>query len=430
MVSSVYAEFHIIAIPRAFFIGVDMCSHKTWICPKCGVLCCTRDELRKHNRIVHAVIAKNRPQPYSWECPICHNYFKTKRERDSHRIDVHGKYCSDNYGPKMSNGLKRVWICKYCLIDCKSRRRLAKHYLECNAKHRLPVDSLGRTYYPGERRKTMTNLRQRILDGTLIRKPCSEETRRKLSEIRKKQITEGRGSSTWVNPHIHRSYAEQYFYDILVKELDSTVVWRNNHRACGYLLDFANLTTKVYFEVDGESHYTLEGMDYDAKRTEELADNGWFLIGRIRWKYYKKMKPEEQRRIVQQYLTEFVSAESNAIQPIIDRCAKPELPVHEISKRQQHAIEHQQKLEYAMANGLIRCDGRISGNGVSNAEWERRKKLILDSGVDLMHIGWVAQVTVATGLSKRIIENTLRHFPNTFNGKYFRRRLPNGVHQQ
>lgn len=402
---------------------------KKWICPKCGLPCRTRDDLRKHHHIEHADIIKNRPKPYSWECPICHNFFKTSRDRDRHRIDEHGKYCSDKYRHKGSTESSRVWVCKYCLGVCDSKRKLAKHYLECDAKHQLPVDSLGRTYDPDIHRKTLATVRQRILDGTLKRKPCSEETRRKLSESRKKQIEDGRGSSTWVNPHIHRSYAEQYFYDILVKELNSTIVWRNNYRACGYLLDFANLTNKVYFEVDGESHYTTDGLAYDAKRTTELAKNGWVLIGRIRWKYYKKMKPEDQRRIVQQYLTEFVSAESNTIQPIMDRCIKPELPVHKISKRQQHANEHQQKLEYAMANGLIRCDGHISGNGVSNAEWERRKKLILDSGIDLMHNGWVSQVTVATGLSKRIIENTLRHFPNTFIGKYFRRKLPNSVHQ-
>ena len=210
-----------------------------------------------------------------------------------------------------------------------------------------------------------------------------------------------------VNPHIHRSYAEQYFYDILSNELGTSVNWKNNYRVCGYLLDFANLSNKVYFEVDGETHYTADGIAYDAKRTAELADNGWFLIGRIRWKLYRKMNDEERKKIVDSYLVAFTSDTTNPIPPI---------QVNDVSS----AILNKHKI--AEQNGLLRADGHINGKGVPTMEWTRRKDLILNSGVDLLKFGWVGKVEKATHLTKRVIEATIRRFPDVFEGRYFRRK--------
>ena len=38
-----------------------------------------------------------------------------------------------------------------------------------------------------------------------------------------------------------------------------------------------------------------------------------------------------------------------------------------------------------------------------------------------MKYGWVGKVIKKTGLSKRIIENTIKHFKNDFDGKIFKR---------
>ena len=76
----------------------------------------------------------------------------------------------------------------------------------------------------------------------------------------------------------------------------------------------------------------------------------------------------------------------------------------------------------AQREGLIRSDGYISGTGTPLSEWNRRKDLILTCGIDLTQFGWVDKVIKCTGLSKRMIENTLRKFPNEFDGKYFRRK--------
>lgn len=419
-----YAEFHNIAIPRTFFIEACMRLHKTWVCPKCGDCFDSRASMRRHNITMHEP-AKNRPKPYSWECPICNKVFKTMHERDHHKIDTHGKYTSTKYHYHYS---VKQWVCKYCSAVYDSRRKLYQHYAECVEKLKLPVDSLGRSYNPIDKKKTGATIRRRFIEGSLVRKPCSEETRRKLSIARKKQLANGTGSSTWVNPHIHRSYAEQYFYDIVSKQLGTTINWKNNYRVCGYLLDFANLSTKVYFEVDGESHYTVDGLAYDAKRTSELAASGWFLIGRIRWKSYKKLSEDDRKKIVDSYLTAFVSSDTNVLPPIKEYSVddailkKHKTTPKDIKKRQIEIEAYLFRRDIAEQHGLIRSDGHIDGKGIPNSEWNNRKSLILNCGVDLMKFGWVGRVVDATGLSKRIIERTIQRFHDEFDGKYFRRK--------
>lgn len=66
--------------------------------------------------------------------------------------------------------------------------------------------------------------------------------------------------------------------------------------------------------------------------------------------------------------------------------------------------------------------GRVLTKVPSLSDWELRKEKILTCGIDLMVFGWVGKVTQVTGFSKRIIENTIKRFPNEFKGKIFRRK--------
>lgn len=363
-----------------------------------------------------------------WICPHCETDCMTKDAYYRHLHETHPehKFKCDSIKDKRWDG--KTWVCQYCNEPFKSRRRLHDHYKNCKIKLSLPVNALGRVYLPEYHEKAIASRKAHFADGLIIRKPCSLETRRKLSIARRKHIANGTGSSTWVNPHIHRSYAEQYFYDILSNELGTSVDWKNNYRVCGYLLDFANLSNKVYFEVDGETHYTADGIAYDAKRTAELADNGWFLIGRIRWKLYRKMNDEERKKIVESYLDAFTSDTTNPIPPIqVNDVSSAILKKHktiprDAVKRQKDIEAYCNKHKIAEQNGLLRADGHINGKGVPTMEWARRKDLILNSGVDLLKFGWVGKVEKATHLTKRVIEATIRRFPDVFEGRYFRRK--------
>lgn len=46
--------------------------------------------------------------------------------------------------------------------------------------------------------------------------------------------------------------------------------FRRQHSVGNYIVDFYCATERVAIELDGERHFTEEGMKYDAKRTEYL----------------------------------------------------------------------------------------------------------------------------------------------------------------
>ena len=75
---------------------------------------------------------------------------------------------------------------------------------------------------------------------------------------------------------------------------------------------------------------------------------------------------------------------------------------------------YKQKHKEAELNGLIRNDGRINGNGITNKQWLERKNIILNSGVDFSKYGWKSEVQRKTTLTRRQIDNTIKHFKIDF----------------
>ena len=77
-------------------------------------------------------------------------------------------------------------------------------------------------------------------------------------------------------------------------------------------------------------------------------------------------------------------------------------------------LKNIQKHKEAELNGLIRSDGRIDGNGITNKQWLERKNIILKSGVDFTKYGWKSEVQRKTTLTRRQIDNTIKHFKIDF----------------
>lgn len=67
--------------------------------------------------------------------------------------------------------------------------------------------------------------------------------------------------------------------------------------------------------------------------------------------------------------------------------------------------------------------GRVLTFAPTKNDWIKRKELILNCGVDIIKFGWVGKVEKATGLSKRIIENTVKYFDL----KVFKRKPPHST---
>ena len=410
-----------------------MTAPKPCNCPKCGEHFESISAMDRHRIEIHGR-GKNIRKLDGWECPICHVVFKTCRERDQHRIHIHGKYCYQRTRHGVSHASD--WVCQYCGYRCNTRRLLFDHYKSCAKKQQQPVDVLGRPINPNRVIKCKETKQQRMALGLYKPRIVSDQTRQKISVARKQYLAAHHVKYNWMGPLKHLSYAEQYFYDIVHAKCQS-VHWANNYRVSYYKLDFANLDTKVYFEVDGEQHYDEYGLMHDADRTKKLADRGWFLIARVRWKHFCNLSQLQKDEYVETLINQFMSNSTNTLQVLPEikltssDSKKASIPLAEykalrkakaIERDRQRQLVYQQKRMEAQREGLIRSDGYISGTGTPLSEWNRRKDLILTCGVDLTQFGWVEKVIKCTGLSKRMIENTLSKFPDDFDGKYFRRK--------
>lgn len=133
--------------------------------------------------------------------------------------------------------------------------------------------------------------------GTFTGKKHSEETKKKISNSRKRFIEENPHMSPWVHSHYtkRRSYAERYWKKILDKH---KISFEEQHQFSKYCLDFAILDRKINLEIDGEQHYNeTRVIEKDKSRDEYMIGNGWKII-RIRWKEYKKLNKEERKEFV------------------------------------------------------------------------------------------------------------------------------------
>ncbi len=119
----------------------------------------------------------------------------------------------------------------------------------------------------------------------------SDETKKKLSEAAIKNLS---GTHcNWLNKR--KSYAEEYFETIFTDAESQYQVGR-------YTLDFAWTKSKTYIEVDGEQHYTKEGIEHDKIRTEFLIEKGWRLLKRIRWSEFQKLSKIERENEIYRLL--------------------------------------------------------------------------------------------------------------------------------
>lgn len=316
------------------------------------------------------------------------------------------------------------WRCQYCGLVLGTRRELYKHHTSCDAKAKLPVNCKGYTWQPNQIEYVQKLNKTRYEQG--IRRTISTKTRQKISTARKLYLQTHNLAYHWNGPLDGLSYAEQHFYDYVKSYCGEQIDWANNYRVGRYKLDFVNLQTHVYFEVDGEQHYDNYGLMHDQERTKRLADSGWYLLARVRWKSYSKLSDSEKCEYRNRLLAEFVSATANPLPPItinlpVDTARQERMQLR-AQQRQQKLSESLMKRDAAIAEGRIRKNGWINGAGLPAAEWEHRKDMILKCGVDLMKFGWVSRVSSATKLSKRIIERTIQRFHDEFDGKYFKRR--------
>ena len=130
-------------------------------------------------------------------------------------------------------------------------------------------------------------------------RPCTEETKKKISASRIKFLHE--------NPHMvpyklnhyskGRSYAEEYWKVILDS---NNLVYEEQYQIGPYQLDFAFLNFKIDLEIDGDQHHLDKRIvESDKRRNIYLEELGWTII-RIRWSEYKKLA--DKKKFVEEIL--------------------------------------------------------------------------------------------------------------------------------
>lgn len=203
---------------------------------------------------------KNRIKAEGWACPFCDKVFDVRSKLRLHRkqehagqkksieaVDCRCQYCDKNFTRVCSKNLHE----RFCLQNPNKEIKIGKHHTE--------------------------EAKQRISDGM------------KLAH------KEGRTSS-WIGRR-QRSYAEQYWFNIFE---DTNIVNNFFIKDLHYWLDFANVDKKLYFEVDGKTHLTEEGIAYDNERTKNLSLSGWTLVGRCNWSEFQKLSFEDRSKYIEQ----------------------------------------------------------------------------------------------------------------------------------
>lgn len=134
----------------------------------------------------------------------------------------------------------------------------------------------------------------RYVNGVINRSSSkhSEETKKKISEARKKFLLEHPDKVPYkLNHSSKQSYPEKFFENFLN---ENSIKFSKEYYACGYWLDFC-FNEKYYIEVDGEQHYVDQRIvKHDIERTKKLSENGFILIQRIRWSSFQKLSRDEK----------------------------------------------------------------------------------------------------------------------------------------
>lgn len=126
----------------------------------------------------------------------------------------------------------------------------------------------------------------------------SEETKRKLSEIRIAYLKEHPEMVPYKLNHKHKeTYPEKYFKSILVDFCPQYPIPNTL-----YQVDFANPNLKVVIEIDGEQHYVDSRIvNHDIIRTQRLEELGWKII-RVRWSSFQKLSSEDKAKVISELL--------------------------------------------------------------------------------------------------------------------------------
>lgn len=201
-------------------------------------------------------------------------------------------------------------ICKFCGEIRKNANARQAHEKLCKSNpnrqinFKKPKGILGQVpWNKGLTKETDIRLYNISLNAKGKGNPHSEETKQKLSKIRKEYLLLNPDKVPYKLNHYSKgsSYPETYFREVFKKE---NLILTEQYQVGLYSIDFALIEKKIAIEIDGEQHYVDERISQsDIRRTKYLEELGWKIF-RIRWSEYQKLDYESKKIFVKNFLQE------------------------------------------------------------------------------------------------------------------------------
>lgn len=240
---------------------------------------------------------------------------------------------------------------------------------------------------------------------------CRSEAFRKLCSDRMKERHRLGLAKTFQNrSKAKHSYPEEWFIGFLKNEFGYTEnkEYKTEFPFYRFFLDFAWPEKRLCIEIDGNLHRLEAQKSRDREKDKLLYDDGWQLL-RLKWSYILKNKD-----LIKSIVEKFLNMNGDISIPIW----KSKIEVLE----EKHKIWDE--------NGIKRDSiGRYNTRIIREDEFIKRKNLILASNVNLSKFGWVSKVTERTGLSRRVINEVINHFPDLKEKVFYREYKQRGGHE-
>ncbi len=185
--------------------------------------------------------------------------------------------------------------------------------------------------------KSRSKSEANVISNKLKPRKHSEETKKKISEIRKKYLQENPDKVPYkLNHSSKESYPEKYFTSVFKNEEIDVV---KSFYIGIYELDFSIPDKKIDIEIDGSQHYYDEKIiESDKRRNKFLEDDGWDII-RVNWSEYQKLSFLEKREYIlnlKNYINGLVNTKPTI--KIIDNNIKKCLCGNNITKKSKQCL--------------------------------------------------------------------------------------------
>lgn len=288
------------------------------------------------------------------------------------------------------------WDCVKCGLNFATRALLAlhkkeahkgepvqNHYKECFCKFcgRRSTSRSGNTLH-----EKSCKLNPQRVDGSSKGYKMTEEQRKRCSDVRKRTIAKNGGIWWSSRSKCKRSYAEEWILKILHNEVQDQNFVEEYHLN-KWFMDFAWPKKQIYIEIDGSQHEWPERKLKDQQKDEYYRSIGWKVL-RLPWRYCCNNTQEAIKNIID----------------FVDNAKSVNIYWEDPKEKAQK--ERQELIKQGKVNSL----GRACSCMLSFEEWEKRKNLILNCGVNLNKFGCLGELEKKTGLTRRQIKDTIEKF--------------------